>query len=162
MSGPTPSPVTTSLRNFRDRAIDGTKRSLAVFRTIGNVLKNRRGIVLRHWETSAWLGMPIVVAAGFSVGLVTWFQLREILLTYGAEGTLPSLVAAATNNGLPDAYAPESMMTRPLRAMMRPSVSTALCISTIIGWRGTPERKSSSRVLTNRTGLPVARVNNAA
>ncbi len=95
MSGPTRSPVTNSLLKLRDRAIDGTKRTLAVFRTIGNVLKNRRGIVLRHWETSAWLGMPIVAAAGFSVGLVTWFQLREILLTYGAEGTLPSLVTAA-------------------------------------------------------------------
>lgn len=84
-----------SLRNWWEWIHAISKLTIAVFRTLGNVLRHRRGIILRHWENSAWMGMPIVAAAGFSVGVVTWFQIREILLTYGAEGNLPSLVAAA-------------------------------------------------------------------
>ncbi|MBI1322989.1 ABC transporter permease [bacterium] len=84
-----------ALRNALGWVRIGSKQTLAVFRTLGKVLRQRRGIVLRHWEHAAWLGMPIVAAAGFSVGVVTWFQIREILRTYGAEGNLPSLVAAA-------------------------------------------------------------------
>lgn len=63
--------------------------------SLAHVFRRRRELVLRHWETAAWLGMPIVAAAGFSVGVVSWFQVRDILATYGAEGNLPALVAVA-------------------------------------------------------------------
>jgi phospholipid/cholesterol/gamma-HCH transport system permease protein len=67
----------------------------AIVMSLRQVAIRRRSLVLIHWENTAWMGMPIVVAAGFSVGAVTWFQIRDILATYGAEGNLPSLVAAA-------------------------------------------------------------------
>jgi phospholipid/cholesterol/gamma-HCH transport system permease protein len=55
----------------------------------------RRVEVLRQFERVAWGGLPIVAAAGTSVGLVTWLQLRRLLATFGAEETLPSVLSAA-------------------------------------------------------------------
>jgi phospholipid/cholesterol/gamma-HCH transport system permease protein len=51
--------------------------------------------VLRQFERVAWGGLPIVAAAGTSVGLVTWLQVRRLLATFGAEETLPSVLSAA-------------------------------------------------------------------
>src|SRR3954464_3311922 len=51
--------------------------------------------VLRQFERVAWGGLPIVAAAGTSVGLVTWLHLRRPLAPFGAEETLPSVLSAA-------------------------------------------------------------------
>ncbi|HEX8201750.1 MAG TPA: ABC transporter permease [Isosphaeraceae bacterium] len=55
----------------------------------------RPGDVLRQFERVAWGSLPIVVAAGLSVGLVTWIQTRRLLVAYGVEATLPSVLAVA-------------------------------------------------------------------
>lgn len=58
-------------------------------------LMRRPGEVLHQFERVAWGGLPIVAAAGTSVGLVTWLQVRRLLAAYGAEENLPSVLAAA-------------------------------------------------------------------
>ena len=45
--------------------------------------------VVRQFERVAWGGLPIVAAAGTSVGLVTWLQVRRLLAAYGAEARAP-------------------------------------------------------------------------
>jgi len=59
----------------------------------GSLLR-RPGSVLRQFERVAWGSLPIVTAAGASVGLVTWLQVRRLLMTFGAESTLPGVLAA--------------------------------------------------------------------
>jgi phospholipid/cholesterol/gamma-HCH transport system permease protein len=51
--------------------------------------------VLAQFERVAWGGLAVVIAAGTSVGLVTWLQVRRLLAQYGAEENLPSVLAAA-------------------------------------------------------------------
>ncbi len=51
--------------------------------------------IIRQFERVAWGTLPIVAAAGFSVGLVTWLQMRRLLVVYGIQDTLPSVLAAA-------------------------------------------------------------------
>jgi phospholipid/cholesterol/gamma-HCH transport system permease protein len=58
-------------------------------------LIRRPGSVVREFERVAWGSMPLVLAAGASVGLVTWLQTRRLLVVYGLEATLPSILAAA-------------------------------------------------------------------
>ena len=58
-------------------------------------LFRRPGEVLRQFERVAWGGLPVVAAAGTSIGLVTWLQVRRLLATYGAEENLPSVLSAA-------------------------------------------------------------------
>ena len=53
------------------------------------------GEVVRQFERVAWGSLPIVAVAGLSVGLVTWLQTRRLLVTYGAEATLPSILTVA-------------------------------------------------------------------
>src|SRR3954452_868414 len=55
----------------------------------------RAGEVLRQFERVAWGGLPIVAVAGLSVGLVTWLQTRRLLVTYGAQASLPSILTVA-------------------------------------------------------------------
>jgi phospholipid/cholesterol/gamma-HCH transport system permease protein len=55
----------------------------------------RTGEVVRQFERVAWGSLPIVMAAGLSVGLVTWLQTRRLLVTYGAEASLPSILTVA-------------------------------------------------------------------
>ena len=59
------------------------------------ILVHRPGEVVRQFERVAWGGLPIAAAAGLSVGLVTWLQARRLLVTYGEEARLPSVLAAA-------------------------------------------------------------------
>lgn len=51
--------------------------------------------VLGQFERVALGSLPLVAAAGASVGLVTWLQLHRLLVTYGVEATLPSVLAVA-------------------------------------------------------------------
>ena len=58
-------------------------------------LPRRPAEVVRQFERVAWGSLPIVAVAGLSVGLVTWLQTRRLLVTYGVEATLPSILAVA-------------------------------------------------------------------
>lgn len=58
-------------------------------------LWRRPGTVLRQFERVAWGSLAIVAVAGVSVGMVTWLQTRRLLVSYGLEATLPSVLAAA-------------------------------------------------------------------
>ncbi len=66
-----------------------------VFVAIPRTLFRRPVEVLLQFERVAWGGLPVVVAAGTSVGLVTWLQVRRLLAQYGAEENLPSVLSAA-------------------------------------------------------------------
>ncbi|MBV8076499.1 MAG: ABC transporter permease [Planctomycetaceae bacterium] len=55
----------------------------------------RRAEVVRQFERVAWGSLPIIAVAGISVGLVTWLQTRRLLVTYGVEATLPSILTVA-------------------------------------------------------------------
>jgi phospholipid/cholesterol/gamma-HCH transport system permease protein len=50
---------------------------------------------IRQFERVAWGTLPIVSAAGLSVGLVTWLQMHRLLIVYGIQDALPSVLAAA-------------------------------------------------------------------
>src|SRR4051812_23689497 len=58
-------------------------------------LGRRAGGGVRQFGRGGWGSLPIVVVAGASVGLVTWLQTRRLLVTYGVEATLPSILAVA-------------------------------------------------------------------
>lgn len=62
---------------------------------IPGALVRRPGEVARQLERVALGGLGVVVAAGGCVGLVTWLQTRRLLVAYGVESTLPSVLAAA-------------------------------------------------------------------
>ncbi len=50
---------------------------------------------MAQFERVTWGGLPVILAAGSSVGLVTWLQVRRLLAEYGAEQNLPSVLSAA-------------------------------------------------------------------
>ncbi|ODT97558.1 MAG: organic solvent ABC transporter permease [Planctomycetes bacterium SCN 63-9] len=66
--------------------------ALRVFVSIPVALASRPGDVLVQFERVAVQSLPIVLGAGISVGLVTWFQTHRILAAHGAESTLPSFL----------------------------------------------------------------------
>jgi len=72
--------------------VDFTARVLAA---LPRALVVRAGEVLRQFERVAWGSLPIIAVAGLSVGMVTWLQTRRLLVTYGAESTLPSILTVA-------------------------------------------------------------------
>jgi phospholipid/cholesterol/gamma-HCH transport system permease protein len=59
------------------------------------VAVRRLGDVLGQFERVAWGSLPIAVAAGLSIGAVTWIQNHRLLVKYGAEAVLPSVLAVA-------------------------------------------------------------------
>jgi phospholipid/cholesterol/gamma-HCH transport system permease protein len=58
-------------------------------------IRRRPGDVLAQFERVALGSLPLVAAAGASVGLVTWLQLHRLMVEYGFEANLPSVLAAA-------------------------------------------------------------------
>ena len=74
------------------RFVDFSGRVLAA---IPGAPFRRFGEVVRQFERVVWGSFPIVVVGGASVGLVTWIQTRRLLVTYGVESTLPSILAVA-------------------------------------------------------------------
>ena len=58
-------------------------------------IRRRPGARLGQFERVALGSLPLVAAAGSSVGLVTWLQLRRLMAEYGFEANLPSVLAAA-------------------------------------------------------------------
>lgn len=59
------------------------------------LLWRRPGEFVRQFERVTWGSLPIVAAAGLSIGVVSWLQTRRMLVAYGLESTLPSVLAAA-------------------------------------------------------------------
>lgn len=55
----------------------------------------RTGETLRQFERVAWGSLPIIAVAGASVGLVTWLQTRRLLVQFGVEALLPSVLSVA-------------------------------------------------------------------
>lgn len=81
-------------------ALDGLERlgrfvdfALRAVGAMPGALARRPGAVLRQFERVAWGSLPIVLAAGGSVGLVTWLQTRRQLVSVGMEANLPSVLA---------------------------------------------------------------------
>jgi phospholipid/cholesterol/gamma-HCH transport system permease protein len=74
------------------RFIDFAARTLA---SIPAALVGRCGEVIWQFEQVAVKSLPIVMGAGASVGLVTWFQTHRLLVSHGAESALPSFLAVA-------------------------------------------------------------------
>ena len=67
-------------------------RTLAV---LPRAVVERFGEVVWQFEQVAVKSLPIVLGAGISVGLVTWFQTHRLLVANGAESALPSFLAVA-------------------------------------------------------------------
>lgn len=74
------------------RFVDFAWRTLVA---MPRAMLHRPGEVVRQFERVMWGGSPIIAAAGASVGLVTWLQMRRLLAAYGVEAQLPSVLAAA-------------------------------------------------------------------
>jgi len=55
----------------------------------------RAGEVVRQFERVTWGSLPIVTVAGLSIGVVTWLQTRRLLVAYGSEAILPSVLSVA-------------------------------------------------------------------
>src|SRR5262245_1756470 len=72
--------------------LDFSARTLV---SIPAALVRRPGEVIRQFEQVAVKSFLIVLGAGISVGLVTWFQTHRLLVANGAESALPSFLAVA-------------------------------------------------------------------
>src|SRR4051812_50180609 len=66
-----------------------------VLGAVPKALVVRASTVMRQFERVAWGSLTIVIVAGLSVGMVTWLQTRRLLVTYGAEVTLPSVLTVS-------------------------------------------------------------------
>jgi phospholipid/cholesterol/gamma-HCH transport system permease protein len=66
-----------------------------VLGAVPTALVRRAGECLRQFERAAWGGLFLALAAGTSVGLVGWMQLRRLLDIYQAGDALPGALAAA-------------------------------------------------------------------
>lgn len=67
-------------------------------RTCGSLpgaVVHRLGDVIRQFEQVAVKSSPIVMGAGMSAGIVAWLETHRLLVTHGAESTLPSFLAVA-------------------------------------------------------------------
>ncbi|MFO0892963.1 MAG: ABC transporter permease [Isosphaeraceae bacterium] len=74
------------------RFVDFSLRSIVV---LPRAFFARTREVFRQFDRVAFGSLPIVVVAGLSGGLVTWLQTRRLLVTYGIESTLPSILSVA-------------------------------------------------------------------
>ncbi len=63
--------------------------------SLPRALVHRPSTWIRQFERVAWGSLPIVIVAGLSFGIVTWLQTRRLLVSYGLEDTLPSVLSAA-------------------------------------------------------------------
>jgi len=68
---------------------------LKVLVALPSVLIRRTGAVLRQFERVAWGSLPVILAAGLSVGVVTWLQSRRSLVANGFQDQLPGVLALA-------------------------------------------------------------------
>jgi phospholipid/cholesterol/gamma-HCH transport system permease protein len=88
--------------HFRDRVreqlqdfgqfVDFAGRALVA---LPKAMARRPGAVLSQFERVAWGSLPVILSAGFSVGVVTWLQSRRSLVASGLQDQLPSVLALA-------------------------------------------------------------------
>jgi phospholipid/cholesterol/gamma-HCH transport system permease protein len=64
-------------------------------RGIPRSVRLRPGEFVRQFERVAWGTLPLAVAAGSSVGVVTWLHTRRVLAQFGQEASLPSFLSVA-------------------------------------------------------------------
>jgi phospholipid/cholesterol/gamma-HCH transport system permease protein len=69
--------------------------ALRVLAALPGSLVRRGGPLLAQFERVAWGSLPVVAAAGFSVGVVTWFQTRRQLAANGMQDAMPGMLAFA-------------------------------------------------------------------
>jgi phospholipid/cholesterol/gamma-HCH transport system permease protein len=74
------------------RFVDFAVRTLAA---LPRALFKRGATLARQFERVALGSLPLVAAAGLSVGMVTWMQTRRQLERYELEAALPSLLTVA-------------------------------------------------------------------
>lgn len=74
------------------RFVDFTLRTTAA---LPGVIFKRPAELLRQFERIAWGSLPIILTAGFSVGVVTWLQSRRSLVASGLQDNLPGVLAYA-------------------------------------------------------------------
>jgi len=67
----------------------------AAILAVPRAIVSRPMACVRQFERVTWGTLPIAAAAGLSVGLVTWLQMHRLLMVYGVQDTLPSVLAAA-------------------------------------------------------------------
>jgi phospholipid/cholesterol/gamma-HCH transport system permease protein len=73
------------------RFVDFALRAIVA---IPRALISRPLACARQFERVGWSSVPLVAVAGLSVGLVTWLQMRRLLSTYGAQDSVPTILAA--------------------------------------------------------------------
>lgn len=69
--------------------------ALRVLAALPGAVWRRGGEVLAQFERVAWGSVPIVATAGFSVGVVTWFQTRRQAEANGMQDAMPGMLAFA-------------------------------------------------------------------
>ncbi len=74
------------------RFVDFARQTVAA---IPRAVLSRPLACARQFERVTWGTLPIAAVAGLSVGLVTWLQMHRLLVVYGVQDTLPSVLAAA-------------------------------------------------------------------
>jgi phospholipid/cholesterol/gamma-HCH transport system permease protein len=79
----------------RERVWSFVGFTLRVLAAMPGALVLRAGETVRQFERVTWGSLSIVVVAGISVGLVTWLQTHRLLVPYGAQSILPSLLTVA-------------------------------------------------------------------
>lgn len=83
------------LRERTEIALEFLSFGMRTLLMIPGVCFRRGSDVVHQFERVVWGSLPIVLVGGMSVGLVTWLQTRRLLVTYGVESTLPSILAVA-------------------------------------------------------------------
>lgn len=69
--------------------------ALRVLVALPSAVVRRGREVLGQFERVAWGSVPIVATAGFSVGVVTWFQTRRQAEANGMQDAMPGMLAFA-------------------------------------------------------------------
>jgi phospholipid/cholesterol/gamma-HCH transport system permease protein len=85
-------PRSLDLLDSYGRLVDFTLRTLVA---LPAVPFKRPAELLRQFERVAWGSLPIILTAGFSVGVVTWLQSRRSLEASGLQDQLPGVLAYA-------------------------------------------------------------------
>jgi phospholipid/cholesterol/gamma-HCH transport system permease protein len=82
-------------RGLLNELIGFVDYAIQVLLALPSVLFRHPLRVLRQFNRCLWAGLPLVMVAGVSIGLVGWFQLRRLLETYHARDVLPGALAAS-------------------------------------------------------------------
>ncbi len=84
-----------ALRNSLYATTDFVRFSAEALAGLPGAVVRRPGMLIHQFERVALGSLALVLFAGMSIGLVTWLQLHRLLVKYGIEATLPSVLAVA-------------------------------------------------------------------